>query len=47
MRVVKHWRGSRGPTARSIQGQFGLGSDQPDIIEDVHGHYRGIGLDDL
>ena len=28
-------------------GQVGRGSEQPDAVEDVPAHCRGVGLDDL
>jgi len=31
----------------NIQGQVGWGSEQPDLIQDVPAHCRGVGLDDL
>jgi len=40
-------RGGRCPIARNIQGQVGWGSEQPDLVEDVPAHCRGVGLDDL
>jgi len=40
-------RGSAGPFPGDIQGQVGLGSEQPGVVEDVPDHCRGIGLDDL
>ena len=40
-------RGSGGPIPGNIQGQVGRGSEQPDLVDDVHVPYRGIGLDDL
>ncbi|KAK4822678.1 hypothetical protein QYF61_019547 [Mycteria americana] len=50
-RVVKHWhrlpRGGRCPIPGNIQGQVGRGSEQPDLVEDVPAHCRGVGLDDL
>jgi len=36
-------RGGRCP----IPGQVGRGSEQPDLVEDVPAHCRGLGLDDL
>jgi len=51
MRVLKHWSrllsGGRCPKPGNIQGQVGRGSEQPDLVEDVPAHCRGIGLDDL
>ena len=45
MRVVKleqvAQRGGRCPIPGNIQGQFGLGSEQPDLVEDVPAHCRG------
>jgi len=40
-------RGGGGPIPGSIQGQVGLGSEQPGLVEDVPAHCRGVGLDDL
>jgi len=40
-------RGGRCPVSRNIQGQPGRGSEQPDPVEDVSAHCRGVGLDDL
>jgi len=40
-------RGSGGPIPGNIQGQIGWGSEQCDILEDVPGRCRGIGLDGL
>ena len=31
----------------SVQGQVGQGFEQPDLVEDVPAHSRGVGLDDL
>ena len=31
----------------NIQGQVGWGSEQPDLVEGVPDHGRGVGLDDL
>jgi len=52
MRVVKLWnillkRGGRCPMPGNIQGQVGWGSEQPDLVEDVPTHCRGVVLDDL
>ena len=35
------------PVPRNVQDQVGQGSEQPDLIEDVTAHFRGIGLDDV
>jgi len=35
------------PHPYKIQGQVGRGSEQPDLVEDVPAHCRGVGLDDL
>jgi len=35
------------PIPRNIKDQVGLGSEQPDLAEDVPAHCRGGGLDDL
>jgi len=40
-------RGSGGPIPGNVQGQAGWGSEQPDLVEDVPAHCRGLGLDDL
>ena len=40
-------RDSRGPIPRNIQGKVRWGSEQPDLVEDVSAHCRGIGLDEL
>ena len=51
MRVVKHWHrlprevGDAPPG--NIQGQVGKGSKQLGLVEDVPGHCRGFGPDDL
>ena len=39
--------GGRCPIPGNIQGQVGRGSEQPDLLEDVPAHCRGVGLDDL
>jgi len=40
-------RGGRCSIPGNIQGHVGWGSEQPDVVEDVPAHCRGIGLDDL
>jgi len=40
-------RGSGGPVPGNSQDQFGRGSEQPALVEDVPAHCRGVGLDDL
>jgi len=40
-------RSGRCPIPGNIQGQAEQGSEQPDLVEDVPAHCRGIGLDDL
>ena len=40
-------RGGRCPIPGNVQGQVGQGSEQPDLVEDVPAHCRGVGLDDL
>ena len=40
-------RGGRCPIPGNLQGQAGWGSEQPDLVEDVPAHCRGVGLDDL
>ena len=35
------------PIPRNIQGQVGWSSEQPDPVEDVPAHGKGVGLDDL
>jgi len=51
MRVVRHWdrlpKGGRCSVPGNVQGQGGWGSEQPDQVEDVPAHCRGVGLDDL
>jgi len=40
-------RGDRCPIPGNIPGQVGRGSEQPDPVEDVPAHCRGVGLDGL
>ena len=40
-------RGCRYPIPGNIQGEVGRGSEQPDLVEDVPAHSRGVGLADL
>jgi len=40
-------RGGRCPIPGNIPGQVGRGSEQPDPVEDVPAHCRGVGLDAL
>ena len=40
-------RGGRCPIPGNVQGQVGWGSEQPDPVEDVPAHCRGVGPDDL
>ena len=40
-------RGGQCPIPGNIQGQIGLGSEQPDPAEDVPAHFRAVGLGDL
>jgi len=40
-------RGGRCPIPGNIQDQGGRGSEQPDLVEDVPAHCRGVGLDGL
>ena len=40
-------QGSEGPIPGKIQGHVGQGSEQPDPVEDVPAHCRGLGLDDF
>ena len=40
-------RGGRCAIPGNIQGQAGRGFEQPDLVEDVPAHCRGVGLDDL
>lgn len=51
MWVVKHWNKLTPcllPTIpANIQGQIGLGSHQPDLVEDIPAHCKGFRLDDL
>ncbi|KAK4825521.1 hypothetical protein QYF61_000034 [Mycteria americana] len=37
-------RGGRCPIPGNIQGQVGRGSEQPDLVEDVPAHRKGVGL---
>jgi len=38
---------SGGPIPGNIQCHVGRGSEQLDLVEDIPGHCRGVGLDDL
>ena len=40
-------RGSGSPIPANIQGQAGWSSEQRGLVEDVPGHCRGGGLEDL
>jgi len=40
-------RGGRCPIPGNIPGQVGRGSEQPDLVEGVPAHCRGVGLDGL
>lgn len=40
-------RGGRCPIPGSFQGQVGLGSEKPGLVEDGPAHFRGGGLDEL
>jgi len=40
-------RGGRFPLPGSMHSQVGPGSEQPDLVEDIPAHCRGLGLDDL
>ena len=40
-------RGCRCSIPGNIRGQVGRGSEQSDIVEDVPGPCRGVGLNDL
>ena len=40
-------RGGGCPIPGNIPGQVGQGSEQPDLVEDVPAHGRGVGRDDL
>ena len=47
LRVVKHWHrlpreGVDAPIPGNIPGQVGWGSEQPDLVEDVPAHCRGL-----
>jgi len=44
-RIVQ--RGGKCPVPGNIQGQVGQVSEQPDLVEDVPAHCRGVGLDDF
>jgi len=47
MRVAKHWHSLRGEVVPgNILGHVGQGYEQPDPVEDVPAHCRGLGLDD-
>jgi len=46
MGVVKDWTGCPVDVV-DAQGQVGWCSEQPDLVEDVTAHCRGVGLDDL
>ena len=39
---TKTERGGRCPIPGNIQGKVGWGSEQPDLVEDVPGHCRGL-----
>ena len=39
-------RGGRCPIPGNIQIQVGWGSVQPDLVEDVPAHCKGVGLDE-
>jgi len=39
--------GGGGPMPGIFQGQAGKGSEQPDPVEDVPAHCKGVGLDGL
>ena len=41
------WRACRCPIPGTIPGQAGRGSEQPDLVEGVPAHCRGVELDDL
>jgi len=38
-------RGGGCPIPGNILGQVELGSEQPDLVEDVPSHCKGVGLD--
>jgi len=40
-------RGGSCPIPGNIPGQVGQGSEQPDLVEDVPAHCKGVGLDDF
>lgn len=40
-------RGGGCPIPENIKGQVGWSSKQPDLVEDVLAHCRGLELDDL
>ena len=47
VRVVRHWHRLPGgcgcPLPGSVQGQAGRGFEQPDLVEGVPAHGRGVG----
>jgi len=50
MRVVRHWNRNRSCgflLPGSVQGQVGWSSEQPDLVEGVAAHGRGLELGDL
>jgi len=52
VKVLKHWHrlpreGDRCAIPGNMHSQTGRGSEQPDLVEDVPAHCRGVGLDDL
>lgn len=40
-------KGDECPVSGNIPGQIGQGFEKSDFVEDVHPHWRGLGLDDL
>lgn len=48
MKVVKHWnRMSKEVVDTWKQGEIRWGFEQPDLLEGVRAHCRGVGLDEF